>query len=86
MSPHFTLQVRVKISGLSPAGVCLQEHELRAGPGMCFPTILTHKGPEGWDCVCFGLVPITRIMKIRSRGTLTLSTVCLFQASLKNVD
>lgn len=26
----------------------------------CFPTIINHKGPEAWDCVCFGLVPITR--------------------------
>lgn len=33
--------------------VCFHEHELSAGPGMCFPTILNHKGPEGWDYVCF---------------------------------
>ena len=86
MSPPFTLQVQVKISGQSLAGVCLQESELMAGPGMCFPPIRIHKGPEGWNCVCLDLVPITRIIKIHSRGTLTLSTVCLFQASLKNVD
>lgn len=80
------LAIAFRMSGLGSAGVCFQEHELSAGPGMCFPNILNRKGPERQDCVCFGLVPITRIIKIHSRGTSTLSTVCPFQASLKNVD
>lgn len=82
----FTLEVQATISVLSPVGLCLQEQGLSAGPGRGPPRILTHKGPERWDCVCFGLVPITRIIKIHSRGTSTLSTVCLFWASLKNVN
>lgn len=64
----FTLQVQVRISGLCPAGVCLQEYELSASPAMCFSTILNHKGPEAWDSVCFGLVPITRDHKDTLQG------------------
>lgn len=59
--------------------------EFSAAPEMWFPPTLTHKGTEGWQCVCFGLALITEIIKIHSRGTSAPSTVYLLQASLKNV-